>query len=717
MWVYPRGNANGFIYMGPSGGGSTGQSFRFVTNSSRMLGLDVSNGIAFSSISVELNKWNFIFAYWSGSTYYVGKVTSSGIQRASLSLPGSNLQQGFLRIGQEQPNNYYTNGIIDEVKIYNRILSDAEILALYEGKANLDYSDIRFSDSDGSTELNYWMEGDGRFWVKVPNIPGGEIKTIYIYFGNLSAISTSNGRLTFEVFDDFNDGILDNSYWTVDISSGGSITEGNGELNIHQYENYYAHIQKPINYYTCVCEMKSRTGSNGGASWGLGIRLWWNDNSGGNVANFTNRLDQANRNFNWTVNGSWNEVYSSTPGTNSYVFHRMTLSSNQIVTDFSYDGRSWSNYYTLQRPSQFSGNVQLVAFGKGFKASGYNGPEFNNNYSIAGVIGDNWVDWVRIRKYASPEPSVSIGLEQSLQFSSGYIITKNLNPITLSMWRKFFSADSIPPTTHIKYSILDTTNTPIIDSIWDGEDISSLPPVPIRLKATLYSNADSSLSPFIKSWAIQWLNCATISKGSSYGLGAYYGDTLGGYINGKVVRRSGFSSSSWNHCALTYDGTKMRLYLNGAKVDSVPLATSINLNTHPLTLGKNFSGSFDEIRIYNRALPDSEIVCHYERRRYLSATPGYSFGSEESGGSSGLRRASATSEYASSHFLGFAMGSCAPRGAVPVRISGVASGFSGLTPGADYYLQDEPGGIGTSSGTYTKRVGTAIAPDRILISR
>ena len=64
-----------------------------------------------------------------------------------------------------------------------------------------DCGDIRFTDSDGITLLNYWIEGpcnsqNTRIWVKV-NISASSTKTIYIYYGNPSANSLSNFDNTF----------------------------------------------------------------------------------------------------------------------------------------------------------------------------------------------------------------------------------------------------------------------------------------------------------------------------------------------------------------------------------------------------------------------------------------------------------------------------------------------------------------------------------------
>jgi hypothetical protein len=77
---------------------------------------------------------------------------------------------------------------------------------------------------------------------------------------------------------------------------------------------------------------------------------------------------------------------------------------------------------------------------------------------------------------------------------------------------------------------------------------------------------------------------------------------------------------SWNHVALTSDGGTITYHLNGrilrvhsqqfarAVVDGVPLWIG-----RCLGLGKEFfKGTMDEVRIYNRALSDEEILAHYK---------------------------------------------------------------------------------------------------------
>ncbi len=63
------------------------------------------------------------------------------------------------------------------------------------GKLQSDCDDLRFVDSDDSTSLQYWIEDDcntssTKIWTRVPSLTSGG-KTIYVYYGNSSAIKGS----------------------------------------------------------------------------------------------------------------------------------------------------------------------------------------------------------------------------------------------------------------------------------------------------------------------------------------------------------------------------------------------------------------------------------------------------------------------------------------------------------------------------------------------
>ncbi len=76
------------------------------------------------------------------------------------------------------------------------------------GKCRTDFGDIRFTGADGTTLYPYWMQykvdGDyAIFWVKILDDLSTSQATIYVYYGNSSASSISNGSQTFLLFESF----------------------------------------------------------------------------------------------------------------------------------------------------------------------------------------------------------------------------------------------------------------------------------------------------------------------------------------------------------------------------------------------------------------------------------------------------------------------------------------------------------------------------------
>ena len=74
------------------------------------------------------------------------------------------------------------------------------------------------------------------------------------------------------------------------------------------------------------------------------------------------------------------------------------------------------------------------------------------------------------------------------------------------------------------------------------------------------------------------------------------------------------AAGAWQHLAATFDGTRLRVYVNGVQVESFAVSGNLATSTRPLFIGGNvvfgdefFSGVIDEVRIYNRALTADEI--------------------------------------------------------------------------------------------------------------
>ena len=82
------------------------------------------------------------------------------------------------------------------------------------GKMKTDFSNIRFTSSDGATLIDHWRESyttssTADFWVEVPSISASPSTTaICLYYGNVSATSASNYFNTFDVLGNGSDGSL-----------------------------------------------------------------------------------------------------------------------------------------------------------------------------------------------------------------------------------------------------------------------------------------------------------------------------------------------------------------------------------------------------------------------------------------------------------------------------------------------------------------------------
>ena len=91
------------------------------------------------------------------------------------------------------------------------------------------------------------------------------------------------------------------------------------------------------------------------------------------------------------------------------------------------------------------------------------------------------------------------------------------------------------------------------------------------------------------------------------------GGTFGGECCTVLQSPSGLAVNQWAHVAGTYDGTTLRLYVNGTQVSSQAVTGAVQVNGLPLRIGGNtygsefFPGLIDNLRIYNRALSAAEV--------------------------------------------------------------------------------------------------------------
>ncbi|MFZ3077992.1 MAG: DUF2341 domain-containing protein, partial [Candidatus Aenigmatarchaeota archaeon] len=318
----------------------------------------------------------------SGNWYHVVLVSSSaqdilyinGAMDATAGVSGSITATSYdLAIGGEtytSPYRYF-NGTIDEVRVYNRSLSAAEIAEQYRaGKARLDYQDLRFTwlntSSNSEQNISYWLESDNQAWVKVPNVTASGVAntTLYMYYGNPSAASASNGTNMFSFFDDFSG---DLSKWSI---TGNPVIE-NGRLKLvgtsvsHETDKVLSTVTvaRPA-----ILEWKMQQSTTG-------------------QEEFVGYGDVAYETSYFNLNPTWNTramYLGSILGSRGDPPQTTNIEAYKIVI-------LPTSGYTMY----------LVGSQLGTTASG---TETNKKIRYSSYSGTYYIDDVRVRKYASPEP-------------------------------------------------------------------------------------------------------------------------------------------------------------------------------------------------------------------------------------------------------------------------------------------------------------------------
>ena len=262
---------------------------------------------------------------------------------------------------------------------------------------------IRLFDTDKSTSLSYWIEQwdtanhNAKIWVKVPSIPGSSTKTIYISVDPNRTTDNSNATDVFITFLDKNDA----GNWTTEGLV--SVTAEGEELRIHQpatTTSGYAQRSISTSETKYIFEQKIRILDPGAAN---KKQCYYTlrdsaDNTG--TAEWEGRDD--NQDAFWYYNGGTAYVLYD-PGTFDYtVIRKDVIDEDNKKTDF----------YALD-PDDYS--VLASATDKAFLSSSYTSLDhitISDGTSYEGAF-DIRITWIRIRKFADPEPSISYEKETS----------------------------------------------------------------------------------------------------------------------------------------------------------------------------------------------------------------------------------------------------------------------------------------------------------------
>lgn len=288
-----------------------------------------------------------------------------------------------------------------------------------------DFDDLRFTykNSTGEYEIPYWIENytSSKFaevWIKVPYIQANSNATVYMYYGNSQALSKSNGTTTLLIYDEFTNNannwncyatsccVIDGVYSIYKSSAGGS-----------EWANYTTKIP----FYT-ISEVKVRLGNSttDGYNANFGFKIGSSSKGGASIYVDEDKLDRV-------YNGTAKKDVSNSRTENTWYVFILKINSSHITL-----GNIGKTHLTLGNEIVSILNTrenELYDFCLGVGADAY------------GVDVAEY-DYVLVRRITDPEPTYSLGQEQSYSnqgnqsqlASSNYTLSITLfNPSSTSL--------------------------------------------------------------------------------------------------------------------------------------------------------------------------------------------------------------------------------------------------------------------------------------------
>jgi hypothetical protein len=305
-----------------------------------------------------------------------------------------------------------------------------------------DFGDVRFTSGDGIMELNYWLESytsgnEATFWVRVADDLSSSNATVYVYYGNSGASTTSDGANTFpDLFTDFLGDSLP-SGWEVDGDTVGSMVIENSLLKLTArkeasgswlkrgvrttssvWANDRALMYRidTINYYPEVTDR----------------RRWFLGGEGGNFyLEFQSYGDKI-------IVRDWNlyDEYSLCDFTDGEVVWLAKESGNDGVAYYYVDGNLVDTLDNGLHPDHAFSNFNVV---------------FNVQVGSNAMpdVDYAYIDWAAIRKFVYPEPANgSWGDEEGQYTSPGIVASQVLDTgVAGDRWDALFWDETLPAST------------------------------------------------------------------------------------------------------------------------------------------------------------------------------------------------------------------------------------------------------------------------------
>ncbi|NTW31103.1 MAG: DUF2341 domain-containing protein [Bacteroidetes bacterium] len=387
--------------------------------------LDVATDIVFTSILTNYNNLNVsnvttynVTSLSCGTTYYYrvraynSCVTSGNSNTTTYSTASCCVCPAMSTWQYKAPwtiNNTSNSNTLTNYQVKLTLNTAALVTA---GKMLATGNDIRFTDNDQCTLLSYWIESGINttstvIWVNIPSIAASSSKTIYMYYGNASAVSASSALNTkiFQLKEHNSNAYTINMLFTKPVSGElrvieGSSTAGSAEVFLNISRSWLNGKKLKINW-----KIGNWTTSETGAPASLYITDGAYDRKSG--VDFPDGTGKP-------VKGSGNLfIYSkgtTGPGWSAYDLH--TSAALDLSTGTLDECALWIHAYDYWAGSNYPMGYQIDYLQILDGSDNVVWEENFNDEPVMEVTGTN-NDYGLFRKYSSPEPSGSIGSEAS----------------------------------------------------------------------------------------------------------------------------------------------------------------------------------------------------------------------------------------------------------------------------------------------------------------
>jgi hypothetical protein len=598
------------------------------------LGFEARVVIPATAMNAPKNQWAHYTVVWNstGTRFYMNGVLigSSGVVPPIATL-GANMFIGGMNFLQQFSIIFYYNGSIDDYRVYNSALSPSEVTALYKlGSSKLAVPDNYLASTPtGSGLVGYWsMDGTDTTWNAAGTTGTSMDKSGLGNNGVLTNMSRSTAQTTGKIGQAFTFDGVDDYIDTTDINE----IEGVSRLT---YSVWVLSVGSQSNY----ASIASKTDAAGTT----GTSLSYGGPSVGSVNSYALSLRNGSNTYAYTtsnevVQGTWQHVVAVYDGTQSVNTDRIKIYVNGVSKPLTFSGTipitigANSNNFTIGRDNATTGRTvnskldDLRIYNRALSAS-----EIKSLYSTgAAKIGVT---------SSATAPSGGSGLVGQWTFDGPETLWNAAGTTGTSTDKS--GNGNIGVLTSMSRSTAQTTGKIGQGLLFDGvDDYVSVPDT-----NSLDMQSRWTVSVWIKFSAWYTGTCrnnAIVAKDIYDVSGHYMIDaidsgvcgaatnihnprftvTFAGPASQTVTGTTNLQLNTWYHLTGQYDGANLKIYVNGVLDTSLSVgALTLGNSSGPLTIGRMnnnvgfpywVNGKVDDVRIYNRALPQSEIYNLYK---------------------------------------------------------------------------------------------------------